>query len=307
MVFYLIFPLSSEIHKKYIVKPYLEQISSTHESSFLCRHFSLHHFDSKFHFHPEYELTFIEKSCGKRFVGQHMGSFEPGDLVLIGKQVPHCWLNDVPVGETHEASSIVIQFRENFLGENWHSNPEFSSISKMLRLSERGISFNVEVSLRAARNIHELLNLNPFERMIKFLELLQLLSLEDNNTLLNDHQCIRLSEDDCNRIQVVIEYIQSNFTEQIRLKEVAEMMFMTQTSFCRYFKKITRKTFSRFLIEFRMEYVRNQLINSDKSITDICYKSGFCNLAHFNEQFKLLNKITPRGYRNQFTDDCIYS
>ena len=289
------------------MKPHLEQINATDKNSFLCRYFSLHHFDTKFHFHPEYELTLIEKSCGKRFVGHHMGPFKPGDIVLIGKQVPHCWLNEANVPEDHHASSIVVQFSENFLGQQWLATPEFSSIMKMLRLSERGILFHPQVGYCAAPLMRDLLKLSPFERIIRFLELLQLLAIEESYTLLNDQQNIKFTEEDCTRIQVVLEYIRSNFTEEIRLEEVAEMMYMTQTSFCRYFKKITRKTFIRFLIEYRMDYARTQLIHSDKSITGICYESGFRNIAHFNQQFKILNHMVPREYRKQFTDVSMFS
>lgn len=288
------------------MKPHLEQIQPTDKNSFSCRLFNLHHFDTKLHFHPEYELTLIEKSCGKRFVGQHIGSFNPGDLVLIGKQVPHCWLNEIGREVSHHATSIVIQFRENFLGDSWLATTEFSGIHKMLQLSERGICFSQETSQILAADIGNLLQLPAFEKLISLLQILQALALQKNFLLLNGHQNLKLSQEDCNRIQIVFEFIQLNFSEDIRLQAVAEMMYMAPTSFCRYFKKITRKTFTRFLIDYRMEHARTQLIQTDKSITGICYESGFRSLAHFNQQFKMLNTFTPGEYRKQFNNMRFY-
>lgn len=290
------------------MKPHFEQINNTHQHSFLCRKFLLHHFDTKYHFHPEYELTLIESSSGKRFVGNSIESFGPGDLVLIGKQVPHCWLNDGQLPENHIASSIVVQFLEHFMGEQFMASPEMMQIARMLRNAERGIRFLPEVAAYAGPCMQEMIALPPFERLMRLMQLLQQLASEERFVLLNSEQhMFPLSEEDCNRIQAVYDFVRLNFNEEVRLEQVAELVYMTTTSFCRYFKKITRKTFSRFLIEYRMEYARTQLIQTDKSITEICYESGFRNIAHFNQQFRLLNDAAPRQYRKKFRDMSGYA
>jgi AraC-like DNA-binding protein len=283
------------------MKPHFEQIDTTAQSSFSCKQFILHHFDTPYHFHPEYELTYIVQSSGKRIVGNNIASFTPGDLVLIGKNVPHCWLNEGQLTDSHLAESIVIQFQEDFLGASFFSTPEMRSITHLLHGANRGIRFLPGVTDYALPAMQRINTASPFNGLIELLSLLDQLSKEDRIEFLNtaQHDTV-LSEDDCNRIRMVYEFVRLNFEEEIRLEEVAKLVFMTPTSFCRYFKKITRKTFSRFLIEYRIDYARTQLTRTDKSVSEICYESGFRNLAHFNQQFKDLNGVAPREYRKRF-------
>lgn len=284
------------------MKAHLEHLNAIEGSSFMCKKVKLHHFDSPFHFHPEYELTYIQKSEGQRFVGNHFETFYEGDLLLIGKDVPHCWKNENNIPANHEAEAIVVQFGENFLGKDFFYKPELTNIRLLLERSQRGIAFNNTSSKAGEKLMIAMTECSPMQRVIYLLQILENLASSANYTLLNAAgEAKKISTEDCSRINKIYNYIGEHFHTEISLKAVADLVCMTPSSFCRYFKKVSKKTLYTLVNEYRIELSKHKLIHTESSIATICYECGFQNVSNFNKRFREVVRLTPSEYRARFS------
>ncbi|MBX2872177.1 MAG: AraC family transcriptional regulator [Saprospiraceae bacterium] len=254
------------------------------------------------HFHEEFELIYFLEGQGIRIVGDHISHFNKGELVLVGAWLPHLWRNDVV--ETHEQESdfIVVKFRRQFGQAHLFTLPELSNIKTLLKQSHRGLFFSPVTKDRIHDRMVQLAESQGAEKLILLLQVLQVLSEENEFMPLSSPEFIRpLQAAEENRLQTVINYIFDNHHKNIPLEEIAEVAFMTPPAFCRFFKKRTNKTFSHFLNEFRVGKSCQLLINSEKSIKQICYEAGFNSLTNFNRTFKTFKNITPSAYRKNFS------
>ena len=285
-----------------MIKASYEVIQPVNGQSFLFRKFDNSAFDAPYHFHPEYELTYILDGSGKRYVGSHMEDFAPGDLVLLGPNLPHCWklVSDDP-GQAR-ASAIVVQFDGGFLGEDFFNKNELQHIKKLFQKSACGISFH-----SATRSVvtHQLQVLskekNNFKLLIGVLEALQKLASTNDYVLLDQNMMIaERSVAEQERINPVFAYLVENFRQPVSLDVAAGIAHMTTNAFCKYFKKITRKTFMETIIEYRLNYAIQQLVQTDKPISDISYESGFGDVSHFYKMFKVKMGLSPLNYRKKF-------
>lgn len=284
------------------MKAHFEHLSAIEGNSFKCKKVKLHHFDSPFHFHPEYELTYIQKSEGQRFVGNHFETFYEGDLLLIGKDIPHCWKNENNIPANHKAEAIVVQFREEFLGRDFFYKPELTNIKLLLERSQRGISFDNNGSKAVKKLMMEMTECSPMQRIIYLLQILEDLALNTNYRLLNAAlKTKKISTADCSRINKIYNYIGENFHLEISLKAVADLVCMTPSSFCRYFKKVSDKTLYTITNEYRIELSKHKLIHTENSVATICYECGFQNVSNFNRKFREAVRLTPREYRAKFS------
>lgn len=280
------------------MKAAFEQLGSPLNGSFLLREFTLPAFDAPYHVHPEIELTLIQSSRGTRFVGTHIAEFGPGDLVLVGSNLPHCWRND----DTNRdpARSIVLQFRPDFLGESLWQAPELASVRRLLDRSRAGLRFLGGTAERAADQLQHLAQAEPLERLTGLFTTLHALAISPEVRPL-DPAAATLSSADCERINRVYEYVAEHFQGSIRLDEAARLVCMTPQAFCRYFKKTTRKTFIELVNEYRVRYASQRLLGDrDRSVSEVCFESGFGNVSHFNKQFRLLTGHSPLQYRREF-------
>lgn len=282
------------------MKASLEQLEKARDGSFLFRQFNLSYFDAPYHFHPEFELTLILKSEGKRFVGNQVADFKEGDLVLLGSNVPHCWKND-GIGNENSARSIVVQFKEDFLGEGFFKNPETLPIRNLLEKAKSGILISGKTRDRVAREMIFLLTVPPFQKLLGLLDLLNTIAIsKDFEIIDNQSDKYDLSAIDLDRINKVYAYVIEHYTQDIHLETAAHLTNMTETAFCRYFKKITKKTFLDLVTEFRIKHACNLLSSTDKQVAEVCFESGFGNISHFNKQFKVVTGYSPLNYRKMF-------
>jgi AraC-like DNA-binding protein len=296
------------------MKAAYESLNPTSESSFLYRRFSLPKFDAPYHFHPEIELTLIVKGKGKRLVGSQIDAYEDGDLVLLGENVPHCWLTENTVdegnskiigkgvlAESDAAQSIVIQFKKDFLGDVFFEKMEFKKIKNLLEKAQSGLVISGETRDVLVEKMKEMESENPYSRLMILIDILQKIAYS-NDTQIIDNQplTIKLNQHDAEKINNIYAYIMEHYTSEISLENVAKQAFMTPPAFCRYFKKITRKTLVEVVVEYRIKHACQLLSSSDKSISDVCFESGFGNISYFNKQFKEMMRETPLGYRRMF-------
>jgi AraC-like DNA-binding protein len=281
------------------MKPTYEHVDPALGSSFLFREINLPAFDAPYHFHPEIELTLILESRGKRFVGTNIADFEPGDLVLLGANLPHCWRND---GSDSPAHALVVQFRDDFMGPDFWQKPELVPVARLLERAKSGLHFRGKIAGRIAGELQYLRHVGPLQRLLGLIDLLHTLAGADDVEVLDSSQFFTsLPRTDYERLNKIYAYVTEHFREEIRLETVSALVSMTPQSFCRYFRKVTKKTFIDLLNEYRIRYAGQLLLHDgDKTVAEICYQSGFGNISHFNRQFRELTGRTPLQYRKEF-------
>ncbi|MBC3759210.1 AraC family transcriptional regulator [Hyunsoonleella sp. SJ7] len=256
--------------------------------------------DSAWHYHPEFELLYISRSTGIRFVGDSVSPFEPGDLVLVGSNLPHLWRNDVSYyseGSEKTVKTVVIKFYKNFIGENTFDTPEFTAINRMLSDSKYGISFGKNVSDSMKGELIGLPGLSNTEQYIKLLDILHRLSIVSDKQLLSSSDMRQYTPKGAHRIDRVLRYISDNYGKTIALEDVSDIACMTPNSFCRFFKKKTNKSFTEFLNEVRIRNASRILVQETFAVNDVCFLVGYNSITNFNKQFKRIMGSTPKQYR----------
>ncbi|WP_348824200.1 AraC family transcriptional regulator [Flavobacterium aestuarii] len=249
------------------------------------------------HYHPEIELVFVNGGSGKRQIGSHISYYSDGDLVLIGSNLPHCGFTDEKTGNKNE---IVIQMPADFLGSEFLNVPELKNIQQLFQKAKGGIAFGKETLKKIAPIIEEMERRSNFDRLLRMIRILNDLGVSNEYTILNaDGFALELQVQDNDRINVVFNYVKDNFQEPIQLETVSNMVSMTTPSFCRYFKKITNKTFTNFVNDYRLVHASKLLSENTKSITEICFESGFNNFSHFNKSFKAFTGKSASQYRQE--------
>ena len=249
------------------------------------------------HYHPEIELIFINGGSGKRQIGSHVSYFTDGDLLLIGSNLPHCGFTDQSTGNKRET---IVQMKPDFLGTDFFDIPEMKHIDKLFSACRGGLAFHGRTKKRVGDKLELLEYQTDFQRLLSILSILNELGQSKEYKILNaEGYSLQADMKDNDRLNQVFNYVKSHFKEEIRLEEVADLVSMTVPSFCRYFKKITHKTFTQFVNECRLVHASELLAEQPLSITEVCYESGFNNFSHFHKSFKKFTGQTPSEYRNQ--------
>ncbi|WP_055447418.1 AraC family transcriptional regulator [Lacinutrix mariniflava] len=249
------------------------------------------------HFHPEIELVYVNKGKGRRHIGNHMSYFDNSQLILVGSNLPH---NGFENRLTAKGKETLIQFHPDFLGKDFFSLPQMSSISLLLERAKMGLLFKPETKEKVGEKITRLPRYEGFKRVIKLLEILHILAEAEDYVLLNaDGYAFEAQLQDNTKIDVVFKYVYSNFKEHISLDTIAEQVSMTVPAFCRYFKKATGKTFTKLVNEYRVVHATKLLSESQMSITDVCFECGFNNFSHFNKLFKEITGKNASKYRSE--------
>ncbi len=292
----------NESAKNKLTRPSLEKVVLPHERSILIRHFRQEQRKTSpyWHYHPELELVYVKGGNGKRHIGSHLSYFNNGELVLIGSNLPHQGFTDRISG--HE-SETVIQMLPNFLGEHFFQIPEMKGILKLFEQSKKGLVFGDQDKEVIGAKIEQLLHMDNFSQLLNLIQVLKDLSLSKDYKILNaDGFSVVAKIQDNDRLNKVLNYIKENFKNPISLPEICELVSMTEPSFCRYFKKITHKTFTQFLNEYRLVHASKLLSEQQISITEVCFESGFSNYSHFVTQFKSFTGKSPSEYRKEIQD-----
>ncbi|XLS30082.1 AraC family transcriptional regulator [Flavobacteriaceae bacterium M23B6Z8] len=257
-------------------------------------------FDFPIHFHPEYELNYIENASGlRRVVGNHIEETKNLELVLIGPNLYHSW-------QQHKCNApqireITIQFHNDLLSENMLNRSLFKPVMEMLQRSAKGILFSQSVILRMAPRIKKLTNLEGMEYFVEALSILYDLAISKDQRLLSEVDGFEANFENSGRIQQVYKYIQEEYARKITLAEVAELVNMSTVSFNRFIKKRTGKTLIEYVNDVRMGYASRRLLEKDLNVSEIAYTCGFNSLGNFNRLFKQKYGVTPTEYRVAFS------
>ncbi|MGA0557895.1 helix-turn-helix domain-containing protein [Larkinella sp. VNQ87] len=276
------------------MKAYLEEIRTDTDSSF--RLLLTPHLNDFFlwHFHPEYELVFIEGADGPRHVGDHLSRYEGSDLVFIGSYIPHL---NFDYGVRTDYRKVVIQLREDFLQADLQKMPELAAIARLFEQSRRGIAFHGRTKQVVGRRLMRFHQLSHFRQWIELLEIFQLLATSSEYTLLNSRPVDSpFNAREQQRLQRVYRFIEENYARKIEMAELADLTNLTVAAFCRYFKKMTRTTFTEFVNQHRVREAKRLLL-ADQSVTEACFASGFESLSYFNRIFKRLTGQNPMAFK----------
>lgn len=275
--------------------PHIQKLPLSEQSSFLADTFITPYFETPWHYHSEYELVLIIKGSGKRFVGNHVSDYQVGNLTFLGPNLPHLFRKEI---NNEQGGSLVIHFKEEFLGNDFHLIPEMQKIKLLFERSKMGIDIIGNTRDEIGRQMNKIIGLRGMSRLICLLDLLSMLADSPDYELLSNPDLSWENNRDSDRLNKVFNYLMTHFTEDIQLEKVAELANMSYSGFCRYFKNRTKKTFSHFVNEIRIGYACKRLMESDiASISNICFESGFNNLTNFNEQFKKIVKVTPHQFK----------
>ncbi len=280
-------------------KPTFEAIEPNFGHSYMYQKFdaSKTNTDNIWHYHPEIELVYINGGAGKRRIGSHISYYTDGDLILIGSNLPHCGFTDKFTGNKNE---ILVQMKIDFLGESFFNIPEMKKIQNLLEVAKGGIAFSGITKQILGDKMEDLDYQNDFERILSILHILNELALSDEFKVLNaEGFSLETEVKDNDRINIIFNFVKNNFQEDIPLAEIADMVSMTVPSFCRYFKKITNKTFVQFVNERRLVHASKLLTEQTMSISEVCFECGFNNFSHFNKSFKAFTGQNPSDYRKQ--------
>jgi AraC-like DNA-binding protein len=261
-------------------------------SSFHLTRINVNSFEFKWHYHPEYELTYIVRGSGYRVVGNSQEHFSSGDLVLLGSNIPHTWWGETEDGRDSEA--IVIQFSKAFIEPILELN-ESQSIRELLERSSKGVRWNDTDHL--FQRIENLCTQKDFDRILALLSVLHALSNKAYTQLAsNSYQNIHSKKFE-SRINKVCSYLQNHYSESITLKQMAELVHMSESNFCKFFKKATSSTFSNYMNDLRINAACHLLLSSENNIHTIAEDSGFKSLSYFNRVFLRKMNCSPAVYR----------
>jgi len=248
------------------------------------------------HFHPEYEIVFVEAERGFRHIGDHISKWEESDLAFIGPNIPH--LNfDYGVKATVE--TVVVQMKEDFLGREFFSLPEISGIRALFEKAKGGLAFYGKTKDLAGDRLKSLSGLSNFDQLISLLHVFHLLAeSKEVETLKAQPIASSAIFKEQQRLHSVYHFIETNYQSEIDVNEVAKMCHLSTSSFCRYFKKLTHSTFTDFINHYRINQSK-KLLMQDNSVTEACYGSGFGNISYYNKAFKKITGENPSSFKKK--------
>jgi AraC-like DNA-binding protein len=286
------------------MQPKLEKVIPNLSSSFFVKREIVPYMDYPWHYHPEFEIIFVEKSYGLRFMGNHVGHFRDGDLMFISPNLPHVWRNDEDFykgNKDHMVDVYVIQFREDALREGFFDLPEFAHFKKLFLHGQQGILIHGKEKKKISELIKNVYNSSGVDRVLLFIKTLDAFAKAKEYSLLaSQGYTTSINISDKERIEKVMSFLMENYRKEFNLQEIADLVNLSKSSFCRYFRNRTHKTCSQFINEIRVAHACKFLINRNMTITEICYLTGYNNISHFNRQFKLITGLTASDYENKY-------
>ena len=252
------------------------------------------------HFHPEIEICYTRQSNGRRFAGNQISDYQEHDLVMFGSNLPHGYTTDV------YSSQVVIQMNADFLGEEFINSPELHAIKVLFDQAKHGLEFNGVSKKKAVKVIEKMLDCEGIQQLIYLLKLLQVLTeAKDVVRICSEEYALDFNVAQFGRIKIVYDHIMDNFRKEVRIKEIADKLNISEAAFYKFIKKQTKKTYTQIINEFRINYATKLLMNTDKTIAQICFECGYNNLSYFNRKFKEIMHKTPHAFRGHYQNEKI--
>lgn len=285
------------------MQPFLEKIAGNDEASWSMLNRRLDEaIPFEWHHHPEFELTLTLNSRGQRFVGDHIGFYDHGDLVLLGPGLPHTWASSDKLDPSGQHIALVMWFKPEWADGLTAVLTELRPVTAMLEKSARGLKFSRATADRVRPSIEALFDKPPAERLLDLIAVLTQLSTDDQADLLAapNHNAPIVSAPDRPRIDRVLAYIHGHYADPISVDALAEVSALSPSGFHRLFRRHTRLTLTEYVARLRIGEACALLTNTNRPVSNIADSVGYNSLANFNRQFRTLKQVTPRQYRQRF-------
>lgn len=286
------------------MKPHFHKVPVKLETSFSIRNDVLPNFGTLWHYHPELELHYIKKGEGVRFIGDNISNFSDGEMILLGENLPHTWRCKDKYFEPDSGlnvEAIVIHFLPHCLGHDLLNLPEAYKIPKLYEKAKKGLIIKGETREKLSALMSNALHAENLNRLTILLDILSTLAESDDyEAITTSHAFYQTNKIDTDRINKICTYTLTNYKREISLEEISSLSNLSITSFCRYFKLMTKKTYYDFLTEIRVSHACRMLIEDNFTVETICMESGFNNASNFYRHFKKIIGCTPVKYRRKY-------
>ena len=249
------------------------------------------------HYHPQFELVYVEADAGIRHVGTHISGYTQSDLVFIGANLPHLNFDYRLRSDYHQ---IVIQLKTDFLGNAIHIAPELNEISQLFKTADYGISFYGETKQLVAQKLKQMEGMDSFDQLMELIHIFKMLAESRERIILNkDLSSKDFILKDKIRMGAIYEYIDAFYDQKPDVNRVAAKVHLTTPAFCRYFKRQTNMTFTDFVNQYRIERAKN-LLMQDQNVSETCYAVGFESVSYFNKLFNKVVGENPSSFKRKW-------
>lgn len=294
------------------MKPHFHLVPRSTQYPYLSRQHTLPNFGTVWHYHPELELHYIIRGEGVRFVGDNISNFGAGELLLLGENLPHMWRCNRQYFEGNPditAEAIVVHFLPDFMGADFLTKQEATAIHALYERAQSGLIIYGKTKKEVLELMYESVQQEGMSRLITILNMVHILANSKETTKITSGlTSYHANKDETDRINKIYHYILTNYREEISLEEISSIAHLSVTSFCRYFKMMTKKTFRDFLIEIRISHAKRLLIENNILTTEsICFDCGFNNRSNFFRHFKRITKCTPIEYRQRYLYENVFT
>lgn len=286
------------------MKPLFHKVPINIQNTFGIKHNIEPNFGKVWHYHPELELHYVVRGEGVRFIGDNISNFSSGEIILMGENLPHtfrCSDKYYQQNQELEVEAIVIQFLPDCLGKDLFTLPEAYLIPKLFEKAKKGMVLTGETREQIAELMKKAATASHMDRLILLLSMLSILSETSEYTpITSGYAFYHSNESDIIRLNKIYSYTLSNYKKEISLEEISSISNLSITSFCRYFKLMTKKTYYDFLIEIRISHACRLLVEDKIPTEVICFDCGFNNVSNFYRHFKKIAGMTPMDYKRRY-------
>lgn len=286
------------------MKPHFHKVDNDLQSSFNAKHRIQPNFGKRWHYHPELELHYVIRGKGVRFIGDNISNFDSDELILVGENLPHTWRCEDEFYSTQDnphSEAIVIQFLPDFIGSEFLQIPESAAIRQLFERAKKGLSIDNETKHGVLPLMKKLVQTEGMEKILLLLGILHILANSMGlSSIASGNNFYKSNEAESVRLNKIYSYTLENYRNSLPLIKIANVANLSVTSFCRYFKMMTNKSFHDFLMEIRISNACRLLIEDKLSIEAVCYECGFGNVSNFYRHFSRIKGLTPAGYKKQY-------
>jgi AraC-like DNA-binding protein len=279
------------------MKPMIEKLPLAENRSFVAATHATPKFEVPWHQHIEYELILFTNGEGTSYIGNYVGNFKTGDVFFLGSNLPHTFQK---ANKDLFTSAVVVHFREDFWGKIFLELPETKQLRQLFDISLKGIRVNGKMKTKLQPMITSLETSSGLDSIILLCSCLKMIGESQDNETVSTQDIKALNTKHQERIDTIFNYTIEHFRDNISIGDVAGNAGMSVPAFCSYFKKSTKKTYIEFLNEVRVGHACKQLIDTQMTVEQVCYDSGYSTLANFNKQFLRYKHLTPSQYRRTF-------